>query len=137
MATLQSPNSTQIQSRIRVENPWWQTIAVDPYYQKMGHRAFFEPFHRLVKSKTRRAVVLMGPRRVGKTVMLHQCVKTLIAEGVPAKKICLVSVDQPVYSRHRLDDLFTLCRQALKDKDPAGFLCSSTRCNTSTIGSAT
>ncbi|MBK7943975.1 MAG: hypothetical protein IPJ85_01110 [Flavobacteriales bacterium] len=43
----------------------------------MEHRAFFDPFYRLVRSKTRRAVVLMGPRRVGKTVMLHQAVKSL------------------------------------------------------------
>ena len=94
---------------------------MDPYFHTMEHRAFFDPFYRLVRSKTRRAVVLMGPRRVGKTVMLHQAVKSLIADGVATKKICLISVDQPVYSRMRLDDLFSICRQALKDKDPAGF----------------
>lgn len=121
MATLQSPSDQQIQARVRMENPWWQTGAVDPFYDAMKHRAFFAPFQGLVRTRTRRAVVLMGPRRVGKTVMLHQLVKGLIEAGIPAKKICLVSVDQPVYSRMRLDDLFKTCREALKEKDPSGF----------------
>lgn len=120
-ATIQGPSAAQIQDRLRLENPWWRSGTIDSYYGEMKHRAFFSPFHQLVHSKVRRAVVLMGPRRVGKSVMLQQVVKQLITVGVPAKKICLVSVDQPVYATSRLDDLFRLCREALKDENPAGF----------------
>ena len=121
MATIKPPSEEHVQARIRTENPWWTGAGVDMLYREMRHRAFFAPFMRLVQAKVRRAVVLLGPRRVGKTVMLHQCVDQLIQSGVPPKKICLLSVDQPVYSRMRLDDLFRLCRAALKDDDPAGY----------------
>lgn len=121
MATIKPPSEEHVQARIRTENPWWTGAGVDELYQEMRHRAFFTPFMRLVRAKVRRAVVLLGPRRVGKTVMLQQCVQQLIESGVPPKKICLLSVDQPVYSRMRLDDLFRLCRAALKDDDPAGY----------------
>ncbi len=121
MATIKPPSEEHVQARIRTENPWWTGAGVDVLYREMRHRAFFAPFMRLVQAKVRRAVVLLGPRRVGKTVMLQQCVHELIQSGVPPKKICLLSVDQPVYSRMRLDDLFRLCRAALKDDDPAGY----------------
>jgi predicted AAA+ superfamily ATPase len=121
MATIKPPSEEHVQARIRTENPWWTGTGVDELYKAMRHRAFFAPFMRLVQAKVRRAVVLLGPRRVGKTVMLQQCVQQLIESGVPPQKICLLSVDQPVYSRMRLDDLFRLCRAALKDDDPAGY----------------
>ncbi|HMN05885.1 MAG TPA: ATP-binding protein [Flavobacteriales bacterium] len=121
MSTIGPPSEEHIQARIRTENPWWTGAGVDALYREMRHRAFFAPFMRLVRAKVRRAVVLLGPRRVGKTVMLQQCVDQLIQAGVSPKKICLLSVDQPVYSRMRLDDLFRLCRAALKDDDPAGY----------------
>lgn len=121
MATIKPPSEEHVQARIRTENPWWTGTGVDELYRAMRHRAFFAPFMRLVQAKVRRAVVLLGPRRVGKTVMLQQCVQQLIESGVPPQKICLLSVDQPVYSRMRLDDLFRLCRAALKDDDPAGY----------------
>ncbi|MBS1938890.1 MAG: ATP-binding protein [Bacteroidetes bacterium] len=121
MATIKPPSEEHVQARILTENPWWTGAGVDELYRSMRHRAFFPPFMHLVQAKVRRAVVLLGPRRVGKTVMLHQCVQQLIESGVPPRKICLLSVDQPVYSRMRLDDLFRLCRAALKDDDPTGY----------------
>ncbi len=121
MATIKSPSEEQVQARIRVENPWWGTGAVDPFFDEMTHRAYFRSFHGLVTAKVRRAVVLMGPRRVGKTVMLQQSIKALMAAGVPPKKICLMSVDQPVYSGTRLDELFRLCREVLKDDEADGY----------------
>jgi len=121
MATIKPPSEEHVQARIRTENPWWTGAGIDPLYRAMRHRSFFGPLMRLVRTKARRAVVLLGPRRVGKTVMLHQCVHELVGSGVPPKKICLLSVDQPVYNRMRLDDLFRLCRAALKDDDPDGY----------------
>ncbi len=121
MSTIKPPSEEHVQVRIRTENPWWTGAGVDPIYREMRQRAFFDPFMRLVRAKVRRAVVLLGPRRVGKTIILQQCVQQLIESGVPPQKICLLSVDQPVYSRMRLDDLFRLCRAALKDDDPAGY----------------
>ena len=47
----------------------------------------------------------MGPRRVGKTVMIHHAIAKLINEGVDPRKICYVSIDHPIYNGLGLDDL--------------------------------
>ena len=46
----------------------------------------------------RRAVVLMGPRRVGKTVMIHHSIQALLDDGVSPRHICYFSVDHPIYN---------------------------------------
>src|SRR5437879_3273489 len=55
--------------RIRLENPWWAGRHGIPLpHRKFKPRAYFDLFYPLVKTRSvRRAVVLMGPRRVGKS----------------------------------------------------------------------
>jgi hypothetical protein len=52
-----------------------------------------------------RAVVLIGPRRVGKTVMLAQAVQALLDEGVAGIDILQLSLDTPLYSGRSLEGL--------------------------------
>jgi glucuronate isomerase len=67
----------QIIARLQFENPWWATDSLDGYYQSFKPRLYFNLFYPLVKNTTvHRASVLMGPRRVGKTVMLSMLEKT-------------------------------------------------------------
>ena len=47
----------------------------------------------------------MGPRRVGKTVMVHQTIAEIISEGVSSKKILYVPLDHPLYSRLSLEEI--------------------------------
>lgn len=54
----------------------------------------------------------MGPRRVGKTVLLFHCIQRLIDTGVDPRCVLYVSLDTPVYSHANLDELFALCRKA-------------------------
>src|SRR5436305_273616 len=64
---------------------------------------------RLALDRTlRRAVVLMGPRRVGKTVMLHQTIQHLLDRGTDARSLLYVSLDTPSYSGLGLDRLLQL-----------------------------
>jgi predicted AAA+ superfamily ATPase len=79
----------------------------------MKKRAYFALFFPLVKTlSVRRAVVLMGPRRVGKTVMIHQAIQALLGEGVPPKSLCYFSVDHPIYNGLSLDKLLEYYGQA-------------------------
>ena len=82
----------------------------------MKPRAYFEHFHGLVKevqtSAVRRAPILMGPRRVGKTVMLFHLTEALIEAGADPRRICYVSVQHPVFNGLGLDDLVQLAREA-------------------------
>jgi predicted AAA+ superfamily ATPase len=90
-----------------LENPWWQKAQQVPkHFRDLKHRAYLEPFYRLLaSSKVRRAIVLMGPRRVGKTVMLHHAIHRLIADGAVPGLICYVSLDHPLYNGLRLDEI--------------------------------
>ena len=76
-------SKNQVLDRIRFENPWWIDGEIEADYNEMPRRLYFELFKPLVKEREiRRAVVLMGPRRVGKTVMLYHMVQELIENGV-------------------------------------------------------
>ena len=54
----------------------------------------------------------MGPRRVGKTVMIHQTIKALLESGVSANAICYFSVDHPIYNELSLEKLLKYYVQA-------------------------
>ena len=73
-------------------------------------RAYFGPFSTLALDwSVRRSTILMGPRRVGKTVMLRQLIEQAINEGFNGQNVLFVSIDTPLYSSmplSRLVDLF-------------------------------
>lgn len=108
----------EIKSRIAFDNPWWLSPAdpahVDWRARLAGwkERAFLDGFHTLVTLRSvNRAPVLMGPRRVGKTVVLLQTIKRLIDAGVAPRQVCYVSVDNPVYVGLGLERFLTLFRE--------------------------
>jgi len=91
--------------RVIAENPWWKTKKI-PFYADYGKRAYYPSFYEAVTQTTlHRAVVLMGPRRVGKTVMMYQSIQDLIDSGVNAQKILYFSLDTPIYTNVSLEEL--------------------------------
>lgn len=86
-----------IRRRLTLDNPWWQSGRVARRFVDMPRRDYFEPFMALVEGAVRRSVVLMGPRRIGKTVMLHQAMHRLIEAGVDPRHILHVPLDAPIY----------------------------------------
>ncbi len=105
----------EIIERMQAENPWWTTKSVSPYYTDMKRRLYFQLFYPLVKERDpRRALVLMGPRRVGKTVLIFHSIAELIDEGVDPQKIFFVGVDNPIYINLSLENLLSLYKKALK-----------------------
>lgn len=100
-------SSQQRYRRLRAENPWWESSGIGSYYGRMERRAYFERFAWLVEqTDIRRAVVLMGPRRVGKTVMLHHAIARLLECGTySAWDIGYVSLDQPLYTRLSIEEI--------------------------------
>ena len=59
----------------------------------------------------------MGPRRVGKTVMLFHTIGELIARGVSPQKIIYLSIDTPIYNNTSLEELLQLARESLKQSE--------------------
>jgi len=120
--SLKTISTELVIDRLRFENPWWTARKIDEDFATKKPRPYFTLFQSLVEAaEPRRAVVLMGPRRVGKTVLMNHSIQDLISDGVPARKICFVNIENPIYNGLGLEQLFALSRQAASDDDPNGW----------------
>lgn len=100
--------------RLRLDNPWWESpdLGPDDPLRNYPRRDYFDAFAGLVRDSTvRRAVVLIGPRRVGKTVMVGQLIRDLLASGTPGSQILYLSLETPTYTGYGLEQLLTLFRE--------------------------
>ncbi|CAM2157172.1 ATP-binding protein [Pararobbsia alpina] len=102
----------EVIGRLKFDNPWWESTASDEIpYASLPRRKYFEPFLRAVEERSvRRAVVLMGPRRVGKTVMIYHAIRALLASGVANDQILYLSLETPLYTGLRLEKLLDMFR---------------------------
>lgn len=115
---LKEISKKQVLDRIRFENPWWVDGHIEDDYNEMPRRLYFEVFKPLVYERDiRRAVVLMGPRRVGKTVMLFHLVEDMIENGINPKKIIFITIENPIYNTISLEQLFIYAKEATGIKD--------------------
>lgn len=119
---MQEVTPDQLLARLRVENPWWSPPhGIPSDWARLEPRLFLEAFWPLFRSTSpHRALVLLGPRRVGKTVLLHHVVARAIREGTPAESIAYLSLDTPLYTDRSLEELFRLALQASGRTDPRG-----------------
>ncbi|CAO3351894.1 ATP-binding protein [Azospirillum melinis] len=100
---------TEVVDSLTSENPWWDEGGIDPRFAQLPRRAYYNRFFSLVtETQIRRATVLMGPRRVGKTVMMHHAIQGLIESGVDPKSILYVSIDTPTYTGLGLEKILKL-----------------------------
>jgi predicted AAA+ superfamily ATPase len=98
-------SEADIVSRVARDNPWWHGensyVSVVKDFPK---RIYFAAFCDLATDRSvRRAVVLMGPRRVGKTVMLLQLINHVVKNGLSGKRVLYASIDAPIYSQIPLE----------------------------------
>lgn len=96
-----------IVSRLKFDNPWWsQGKKGKIAFEGTPRRKYFDSFHHtVIDTSVRRAVVLMGPRRVGKTVMVYHSIRALLDSGVSAKNILYLSLETPIYTGLSLERL--------------------------------
>jgi predicted AAA+ superfamily ATPase len=98
-------DSNILEKRIKADHTWWETGKI-PFYIELSKRRYYSGFYSSVKQSTlHRAVVLMGPRRIGKTVMMYQAIQDLLDEGVNPQKILYFSLDTPIYTNISLEQL--------------------------------
>lgn len=111
----------EIIKRLQLDNPWWGKRKIENRFANLPRRDYFDAFYALLSDKTlNRAVILMGPRRVGKTVMVYHAISRLIDAGVPADNILYLSLETPVYNGLSLEQLinkFIELQQHNRDSD--------------------
>jgi hypothetical protein len=106
----------EVVRRLRAENRWWEAGSIGPGLSALKRRAYFDLLFPIMNLKVRRAVLLMGPRRVGKTVLIHHVIQQLILDGVPPTAICYISVDHPLYNDCSLSELLDRFQEATGTK---------------------
>lgn len=98
----------EIETRLRLDNPWWQSGGgIEQEFAAFPRRAYLDDFFRLVhETDLRRAVVLLGPRRVGKTILAYHAIQALMDEGgISGRDILYVSLETPIYTGLSLEAL--------------------------------
>lgn len=101
-------NNYSILERLTFHNPWWVKGSVPPSFIPEFRRDIVNVLFSYATKD--RAVILKGPRRVGKTTALYQMIDTFIKKGISPKDILYVSFDDPVL-RVSLDEIIKLYEQ--------------------------
>jgi uncharacterized protein len=100
----------QVIKMIASDNPWLQKPNEIPRLDSNWiPRSYLDLLYPLIfNTKIKRSVVLLGPRRVGKTILLHHVIQKLMKDGVPSSHICYFSIDHPVYTGLHLEELLNI-----------------------------
>lgn len=102
-------------------NPWWrkENIADLPHWKR-------SVFHELVQwvenPPAHRALMLSGPRQVGKTTLLLQTIEQLLKKGVPPGNILYVTFDHPIFKLAGLDSVIEAWRELEPKADEIEYL---------------
>ncbi|MBF0250187.1 MAG: ATP-binding protein [Alphaproteobacteria bacterium] len=107
----------ELKQRLILDNPWWADGKPASEIRKAARRAFVRPFLGMLKAKSGAAVVLCGPGRVGKTVMIKQVIQLLLGDGVAARNLVYIRLDNPAFANM---DLGRLVDDALATAQAAG-----------------
>lgn len=112
-----SISQDDIAVRIKRDNPWWDDQGYEIPETKAKRRVYFEPFAQIALNfKIKRAAILLGPRRVGKTFMLKQLIQKAIDSGISKKNILFVSIDTPIYSGISLEKFLSFFADLTDDQ---------------------
>ena len=102
-------SQSDVLKSLKRDNPWWGAEYTVPDGSNEKYRSYFRPFCELsLDWSVKRSTILMGPRRVGKTVMLRQMIEEARRDGFDGTRILFVSIDTPLYSGMPLDRLISL-----------------------------
>ncbi|WP_371396138.1 ATP-binding protein [Fretibacter rubidus] len=112
-----------ILNRIRRDNTWWENGTDKILEKDFPKRDYFPAFYHLVSQRNiKRAVVLMGPRQVGKTVMAKQAVYDLLSAGETPNHIFFSSLDTPIMMGKGLETILRLYVDNFGDETAGGWI---------------
>lgn len=108
----------EILAKMKLANAWWGTPEGTKAkelipYNDLKARRYFKLFKKLaVVKRPVRALLLMGPRRVGKTVLAFHLVRWLTDNGHDPRKIFYLDLQQPLYNGLGLEQLLEYAIEA-------------------------
>ncbi len=73
-------------------NPWWENKPIPPSKTSEFKRG---DFYVINKNFNKREIIsIIGPRRVGKTILIHQLIQNLLDSKIDSKRILYLSIDE-------------------------------------------
>lgn len=102
---------TEILTILHGFNPWWrgQELAVPAF-----HRVAYQICWQYLRDRSfRRAILLSGPRRVGKTTILTQVARSLFRDKDDPKSIVYLSLDHPLLKLLSLPDILRIYHESI------------------------
>lgn len=95
---------------LRQYNPWWSGARIPdlPTWRRAAYREIEEWAE---NPPAGRALLLTGPRQVGKTTLFLQTINSLIEKGVPPANILYATFDHPLLKLIGLEALVSLWRE--------------------------
>ncbi len=111
-------SKNEVKERLYFDNPWWDNeYKENKQILKYPKRSYFESFYSLVLDKEiNRAVILMGPRRVGKTVLVYHAIQELLNKKILGKNILYLSIETPIYTGLSLEKALKLFLEEFEHK---------------------
>ena len=101
-----------IKSIVAEQNPWWKGASVPDYLAPSTERPLAKHLWKhILSSSLKRYLVILGPRRVGKTTVMYQTVRHLLNNQIPPDKIQWVRLDHPLFMTL---DLGSVVKEAVK-----------------------
>jgi predicted AAA+ superfamily ATPase len=113
----------QVTDHLKRLNPWWTDAGMDEGVTALRPRAYLEPVRQLLlEPKLRRAVVLLGPRRVGKTILIRHLIMSLLKDGIAGQRIAYVEMDHPLLHGQSLEALIRQIEKVTPDDKGTRYL---------------
>lgn len=100
------PETSDYLDVLKSQNPWWSSGKVPTEWAKPRRRDLAQYLAPLcLSSELDRFHLIIGPRRVGKTVAMHQTVQQLIDERIDPERIYWMHMAHPLVMRFSLGEL--------------------------------
>jgi uncharacterized protein len=116
-------STQQVAEHLKRLNPWWTSGQMDEGTLVLRPRAYLPLVRQiLLDEKLRRAVVLLGPRRVGKTILIRHLIADLLERGVGATRIAYVEMDHPLLHGQSLEAIVRQIEDSATSGEGARYL---------------
>lgn len=116
-------SNQEVAEHLKRLNPWWSSLAMDEETKALKPRAYLGPVRQLLlEPKLRRALVLLGPRRVGKTILIRHLIADLLNSGVAPQRIAYIEMDHPLLHGQSLESLIQQIEKVAPGGDGGRYL---------------